>query len=375
MTVSSPQLVRSALLVVGLLLSTTTFLVAQDARKSTKDGKFTIEREIERLPVLSQDRTGTCWSFATVSFLESEMERIHKRPIDLSEMFPVYQAYIEKIRRYVRLGGKAQLSQGGLSHDVIHLVKRFGLTPASVYSGLCEGKERHEHDEMEKMLKAIADVIVTAKKPSKTWETGVRGVLDAYLTPPPTTFDFGGRQVTPRQYADEILKVPYNDYVEVMSFAYAPFWEEAELLVPDNWMRYGRYLNVPVDAMMEALDHALAQGYSVAVDIDVSEKGFQARRGVAKLPQKMEQSTVDDALRLRLFDSKDTTDDHLMHIVGTAKDEKGTTYYITKNSWGDKIGPYRGNLYMSRNYVALKMLAFMVHRDGLPRSFRDRVDM
>lgn len=331
---------------------------------------FTHEKDWARLPVRSQDRTGTCWSFATVSFLESELLRLHGRPIDLSEMFPVYHAYLEKGRTYVRLHGKAQFSQGGLCHDVLHVVRRHGLAPAKSYSGLCPGDRRHDHGEMERVLEGVLEAVVDG--PSDKWEAAYRGVLDAYLGPVPGSVTVGERTMTPREYAREELELPLDDYLTMMSFEHQPFWRRTELQVPDNWLRYDEYLNVPIDAAMTSLDHALENGFTVAVDMDVSERGFEAREGIAEVPSRRS-GAIDDALRQRLFDRRSTTDDHLMHIVGLARDEDGDRYYVTKNSWGE-VGPYDGLLYMSRDYVALKMLSFMAHRDAFPDEIMERFE-
>ena len=355
-------------------------MAQDDGFPKTPDGRFKIIKEVERLPVLSQGRTGTCWSFATVSYLESELERIHGKPADLSEIFPVYFTYLEKSRRFIEKGGESQFSEGGLSHDIMLVGKKYGLAPQSAYTGLCEGDRIHNHSELARVLTAMVNVYAGKKKGkmsprrrrriSRKWEAAVRGVLDAYIGKLPEKFKVGDRMVTPRQYADEILKVPFNDYVEVMSFAYAPFGKRASLTVPDNWYHDDNYLNVPIKDMMAAIDHALLQGYSIAADMDVSEKGFAAQMGTASMPAEIEKNGVTDAWRLEMFKNKKTTDDHLMHIVGMAKDKDGRTWYMTKNSWGTKIGPYKGYLFMSRPYVMAKMLSYMVHKDGLTASIR-----
>lgn len=366
---------RLTLLTALLALAVLPAAGQDDGFPKTDDGKFTIVKEIERLPVLSQGNTGTCWSFATVSYLESELERMHGAPADLSEIYPVYFTYLEKAYRLIEKKGESQFSQGGLSHDIMLVGKKYGLAPQSAYTGLCEGDKVHNHAEMEKALKALADSFAKARMPRRApqgymeraklkREAALRGVLDAYIGKLPETFKVGDRMVTPRQYADEILKVPFNDYVEVMSFGYTPFGKRATLTVQDNWYKDDQYLNVKVEEMMAGIDHALASGYSIAADMDVSEKGFRAGKGTASMPEDIETKGVNDKWRLEMFKNGKTSDDHLMHIVGMAKDKDGKTWYMTKNSWG-KMGPYKGYLFMSRNYVAAKMLSYMVHKDGL----------
>ena len=360
---------KTALAALAIAFATCSPLVAQDEKP-----KFTIESEIPRLDVISQDSTGTCWSYATTSFLEAELERIHKKKIDLSEMFVVHNAYLEKCRRYMRLQGKAQFSEGGLSHDVVAMVKLAGIVPADAYTGLTDGDQKHDHGELADVLETLLKRFNEPKKvPGPKFEKLVRSVLDTYLGAVPTTITVDGKTMTPKQYADDVLKVPYDDYVEIMSYGYTPFWENGELLVPDNWMRYSGYKNIPVDAMLDCLDHAVRSGYSVAVDMDVSERGFQMAKGTAKLPEKLEKpGAITQEVRDRMFDARETQDDHLMHVVGIAKDADGGIFYKTKNSWG-KTGAHEGYLYMSRNYVAAKMLGMMVHKDGLPQAVKEKV--
>ena len=377
------QTIRGALLALILLASPAW---AQDdvGKKTTPDGRFTIDVELPRLPVLSQGNTGTCWSFATVSFVETELERITQKRVDLSEIYPVYHTYLEKAKRYVASKGKSRFSQGGLSHDIVDVVGKYGLVPQSNFDGLCEGQKTHNHSELERVLKAMLDGLVGDEKSRRRsrrapaderWVNAVKGVLDAYLGERPETVAVDGRELTPQAYAKEVLRFPLEDFVEVMSFSYAPFYDRAKLTVPDNWMDYDRYVNVPVTAMMTAIDHALDHGYSIAIDIDVSEPGFQARRGVASLPKDLEKDgAITQELREEMFKSGKTTDDHLMHIVGRATDADGKVWYMTKNSWG-AVGPYKGDLYMSRNYVALKTLAVMIDKNGLPEGLRQKANL
>ena len=323
--------------------------------------------ELGRLEALSQGRAGTCWSFATVSFLESELERIHGSRIDLSELHTVYYTYLEKCRRYVRLHGKTQFSQGGLCHDVIDIVSKYGAVPSDAYTGL-RGKRRvHDHDELEKVLLATIKQIAESDRPSDQWEDAVEGILSAYLGDVPETVEVDGKTMTPVQYAHDELRIPLQDYRQLMSLESEPYWRQRQLLVPDNWAHHSEFWNVPLDAMLDNLDHALRAGYSCAVDVDVSEPGALGGRGnyIWKLSAALEEDgAITPAIRQRMFDVRATTDDHLMHIVGISKDKKGRLYYLTKNSHGQG-GPYAGHVYISRNYLAAKMLSFMTHKDAL----------
>ncbi len=184
--------------------------------------KLEIQVQVDRLPVIDQGNSGTCWAFATTSFLESEIARIRGEHVDLSEMNTVYWGYVEKANRYVRLHGKAQFSQGGLSHDVVWIAKHHGLVPESAYTGLPDGQRHFDHDELEAVMKAVLDAVADSDHPSEEWQKAVRGVLDAYLGAPPKTVDVDGKEVTPEQYARQVLNLPLDDYVELMSFWYLP---------------------------------------------------------------------------------------------------------------------------------------------------------
>ncbi len=344
-----------------------TVAAAQGAagREEEKAPEFTVETEVERLDVLSQGRAGTCWSFATTSFLESEVARIHGKAIDLSELFPVYWGYVDKAETFVRLHGKAQFSEGGLSHDVIRMVEKHGIVPAQTYDGLRGDSKVHDHGELAKVLTGMIEALKDSKRPSGQWREAIRSVLDVYLGAAPSSIDVDGKNVTPVEYSKDVLAIPTKSYREVMSFSGQKFWQKAELLVPDNWMRFDDYLNVPLETFMTSFDHALKAGFSVAVDMDVSEPG--ARGNVWKLSEVLEaDGAITDAMRQEMFDSRQTTDDHLMHVVGISRDAEGKKFYLVKNSWG-KRGPYEGYLHVSANFMALKLLAFMVHEDGMQK--------
>jgi bleomycin hydrolase len=345
-------------------------LAAQRAPALRPDD-FTIEMQLDRLPAISQGRTGTCWSFATTSFFESEVSRLRGERVDLSEMYGVYQAWLAKSDTFVKLQGKAQLSQGGLSHDLVAMARRHGLVPQSVYSGLREGQGEYDHDELEKVLTALLPIYAKAERPSDAWRVAVRGVVDAYLGQPPATFVVDGRTVTPQQYARETLGLPLDSYVELMSLESEGFGARAELMVPDNWMRDSNYWNVPIAELLENIDHALRAGMTLAIDCDVSEPTNDRGRALMRLSPQNEKREITDDFRQKLFDSRETTDDHLMHIVGRATDPDGGVWYLIKNSWGND-GPFDGHLMMSRNYLALKTLAVMVHVDGLTEATRKR---
>jgi len=338
----------------------------------TAQYEFTHTTELDCTPVKSQAKTGTCWSFATASFLESELMRMGKGEHDLSEMYVVRNIYKDKARNYILRQGKANFSQGSLSHDLMRIAAKNGIVPESSYSGLLTKGVPHNHSEMEAAMKGFLDGVRKSKGLSKRWPLALDAILDVYLGEAPESFQYKGKKYNAQSFADQ-MEIDVDDYESLTSFTHHPFGESFILEIPDNYSN-GSFQNVPLTKLMDVIDKALDQGYTLAWDGDVSEKGFDARKGIAVLPAKPNREDlftepgpeieVTQELRQENFESLATTDDHLMHMVGKAKDKAGNEYYIIKNSWG-KISPYKGYLYMSRAYVEMKTVAVMVHKDVL----------
>lgn len=330
--------------------------------------------------VKNQNNTGTCWSFATSSFLESELMRLGKPEYDLSEMYFVRTIYQDKARNYLLRQGKAQFSQGGLSHDVINAFRTGGAIPETAYTGKLSGDLIHDHSEMSKALKGMLDALIKQKKVSGKWIDGFVGLMDAYLGTPPNNFTYHGKEYTPDSFADH-LGIDPDNYISFTSYTHHPFDKEMVLEIPDNYSN-GSYWNVPMADLQAITDSAIKEGYSVAWDGDVSEKGFSAQDGIAILPAKEKRKDlfekpgdeikVTQELRQSTFFNFSTTDDHLMHVTGVAEDQNGTKYYYVKNSWG-AISPYQGYVYMSEHYFNLKTVAIMVHKDAVPADIRRRL--
>lgn len=345
----------------------------KEEKKPVKGYGFKIVKSVDYTGVKSQDQTGTCWCFAGASFLESELLRQGFGKHNISEMFIVKNVYKDKAMNYVLRSGKANFGQGALAHDFINAVGRHGLIPEEYFTGLDQGQKTHNHTEMEAILKGMLDAVIKQKKLSPKWRTAFDKVLDVYIGESPSSFNYQGENYTPKQLAAK-FKFNAKDYVNLTSFTHHPFYESFVLEIPDNNSN-GSFYNVPIDEIVNTIDHAIENGFSVAWDGDVSESGFQARRGIAILPadprrpdlytEPGPEKTVTQEMRQEAFYSYSTTDDHLMHLVGIAHDKNGNKYYVIKNSWG-AIGPYKGLIYMSEAYVRLKTVAIMVHKDGIP---------
>lgn len=340
---------------------------------------FSDEIRIPCSEVKNQQATGTCWSFGTTSFLESEILRIKKTNIDLSEMFNVRMAYQAKAWNYVMRQGKAQFSEGGLPHDVIHVAALHGIMPQEAYSGKTAGDTIYDHGELQAALDAYLGAVIKNNKPTTHWMTAVNGILDAYLGPLPQQFSWNGKNYT-SQSLKEALGIDASNYVSFTSFTHHPFYSNFILEIPDNFAN-GSFFNVKLDELINIIDNALSSGYSLSWDADVSEKGFSSKTGLAILPlvnneeslsKPGEELLVTEKNRQENFNNYKTTDDHIMHIVGRAYDQNKKKYYIIKNSWGS-YGPYKGYSYVSEAYMKMKTISVTVHKDGVAKNIAKRM--
>lgn len=376
------------------------------AQKNNKEGyKFTDLKRIKTSPVKDQGSSGTCWSYAATSFLETELIRLGKGVHDLSEMYFVRLVYPQKAKKYVRLQGMGNFSQGGQAHDVTKLINTYGIVPESAYNGLNYGTTYHQHNELEKTLKGTLDNSLENKK---TY-TGkcffiLNSILNSYLGDIPENFKYKNKDYTPQSFAKE-LNINADKYIELTSYSCYPFYKKVDLEIPDNWS-HDDYYNLPIDELMQVVNNAFDKGYSVVWDGDVSSRGFSHSNGVAIVPednpdnmegserlkwdklsyrekQKLlfnfdkpkKEKKITQKYRQETFDTFKTTDDHLMHLVGKAKDQNGSIYYITKNSWADNSNKYGGYLYMSEAFVRLNTIAIQVHIDALPKQIKDKLGL
>lgn len=350
--------------------------------------QFTEVKRAAETPVKNQQNTGTCWSFSSTSFLESEILRTKNEVVDLSEMYIVRNIYFEKAQNYILRQGHAQFGQGALAHDLLGSVAKYGAVPESVYPGRAEGS-KHDHTEIEAVLKGLCDVYIKSGVLSDHWKNTVNAVLDEYFGKLPTTFTYKSKQYTPASFA-AAYGINNLNIVHLTSFTHHPFYAPFVLEVPDNFSN-GSFQNLPLDEFMKVLTYALENGYTVTWDCDVSNKGFNAGKGIAIQPQKafadMSKAEMDSAFtnpvaqlpitqeyRQKLFENLTTQDDHLMQITGMVKDQNGNLYFIVKNSWGE-ISDLKGHVYASESYVKLNSISISLPRAAIPAEIAGKLKL
>lgn len=396
----------SLFLVFAMAISCSSVFAAKAKKKADKEPayQFEVVKELPCTPVKDQYRSGTCWSFATTSFIESEILRLGKGEVDLADMFAVYHSYLLKGEKYVRLHGNAYFPTGGASNDGMDVFARVGAVPESVYTGLHYGSDKHEHGELDRVLTGFLKAVVNGKNVTQyAWKTAYKGILDAYLGASPEKFEYEGKVYTPKSFAESLAINP-DDYVKMTSYTHYPFYQAHEMDVPDNWNK-GLVYNLPLDELMQVAENSIMQGYTFVWGGDVSDKGFSWKNGIAIDPD--EESTditgtdrdkweslssqeknkavygfetivpekkVTQEMRQKMYDTWESGDDHGMHAVGIAKDQKGNKYYIIKNSWNTS-NPYKGFLYMSEPYFRGHCLDIMVHKDAIPAEIKAKLGL
>ena len=367
--------------------------------------KFTDKKVVKTVPITNQYRSGTCWCFSTLSYLEEEIMAVGGEQMTLSQMWVVRHAYFDKAVKYVRLHGNLNFAVGGAAHDVTEMIAKYGIVPREVYTGQNYGTELPEFNEIDDVLKAYVEAIVKNGngKLTPVWQDGLNAILDSYFGKRPETFTYKGKEYTPKSFA-ESLPIKMEDYIEFSSYTHHPFYSTFILEVPDNWMWHSMY-NVPMGEMMQVLDAALAAGRPVAWGTDVSEKGFSRTKAIGVIPEEvakntigsdaerwgklsdaekqaminnlegpMKEKTITQEMRQEAYDNYLTTDDHGMVIVGTATDQEGNPFYKVQNSWGES-GPYKGFYYFSRPFVEYKTMDIMVNKNIVPKEILKKIGL
>ena len=375
------------LLLLLIAFSFYTLLNAQLKDVSSEPYNFKVTLIQPSTPVKNQAVTGTCWSFTVKSFFESELLRTGKGEHDLSEMFTVRYNYINRVNdNYLKLG-KGNLAEGSLTQMVLNVMDRYGMVPEEVYTGINYNSETHNHRELNRFVNAIAQVPIDLKTKSPEYTRLLNSLLDIYLGPVPETFNYRGKEYTPKTFLQE-LGLKSEDYVQLTSFNHHPFYTDFALEIPDNW-NSGRFYNLPLDEFVQVIDYALENGHTVSWGGDMSEKCYSDEMGIAVNATKEEldseegrklsfsriykEEPVTQESRQHGFETFVTTDDHLMHLIGKGKDSHGTVYYIVKNSWKPETNRFGGYNFLSLNYVRAKTVYMMVHKDAVPSAILSKL--
>ena len=372
------------------------------AQTPTNYHKFTDTKTVPVTSVKDQSRSGTCWSFSALALFESELLRMGKGEYDLSAMWVARHTYYEKAVKYVRMHGTINLSAGGAWEDVPDVIRKYGIVPTSVYTGLSYGLDNHDHTELDEVIKAYCDAILKGKVLTNAWQEGLNGILDAYFGELPTTFTYNSKNYTPASFRD-MLGLNMDDYICFTSFTHHPFYTWFAVEVPDNWA-WGLAYNIPQDEMLTITEQGLDKGYGVWWGSDVSEPGFIYMRGIAfNVPEMIETAegtelakwvsvpaTQRSAMAARLlsgpidertftqeerqaaFDNYETTDDHGMLLTGLATDQDGKKYFKVKNSWAE-TGEYKGYFYVSYPFFQYKTMEVAMHKDALPKVLKSKL--
>ena len=366
---------------------------------------FTTIKENPITSIKEQNRSGTCWDYSTLSFFEAEILKATGKTYDLDESFVANKTYMERAIQVVRYHGDCQFAQGGSAEDVLATMKTHGIIPQGImpFPGSLYGDSLNNFNEFFSVLEPYVAAVAKsdAKKISNAWKGGLQGILDAYLGKCPEKFTYEGKEYTPKTFVKS-LGIDLNDYVSITSYTHHPFYTAFAVEVQDNW-RFPLSYNLPMDEMMQVIDNAIEQGYTVAWGGDVSEPGF-TRQGLAyavdakqaqslagsdmakwlKLTADKKRSIIDSLgykvpevvatqeMRQERFDNWELTDDHGMLIFGTAKDQAGKEYYMVKNSWGE-TGAYKGIWYMTKTFIAANTMDFLINKNAIPANIRKKL--
>ncbi len=360
---------------------------------------------LDATPVQSQGQTGTCWSFSGMSFFESELMRLGVgKDIVLSEMYTVRKAYEMKAEKYIRMDGKTNFGEGGAFHDIPLVIRNYGIVPYAEYTGL-EKTETYNHADMFNALnKIMQEIMAKLGAPegiSDSWKKEYNKILDQNIGKDVKEFEFEGKKYTPKSFAEHV-KLNMDNYVSLTSFTNHEMYKKCLLEIPDNWA-WGESYNVEMNDLVEVTKEALKNGYTIAWGADVSEKGFSFRNGIAIVPadpksvevvgkdnknfnnagaernsnafiEPTKELKITQELRQEAYDNKTTTDDHGMHIVGLYTDQNGVNYFLVKNSWGTSNYP-KGYLYVSENYFKYKTINIYLHKDGVSKEVRKKLNL
>lgn len=355
-----------------LFIVTSPLLKAQTSSEPNIPAGIRFTDSVSCTPVKDQSQSPTCWVFGTNSLIESDLIKKAHLNLNLSEMFIARYAYIDKAKQWLATKGKTYFAGGGQFHDVIRVLNNYGMVPEEVYPGKPGGENSHNHARLDTAMKTFASQLLQQGKTELSAKDlqQMNDTLDRYLGKVPETFWYNQKQFTPKTFATEVVQFN-NDYIEVVSFADHPLYKQFVLEDKFNWARDSFY-NITIDDMLMLVDTALAKGWSVGWEGDVTETGFNHFGGYASISDATHNY---DAERLANYKDESTERDHMLHIVGAGVDENNRKWYYMKNSWGTWFSKYKGYLFMDKNYFKSKTVIMMVNKAGLPQSLKEKMGL
>ncbi|MEP7264268.1 MAG: C1 family peptidase, partial [Bacteroidota bacterium] len=320
---------------------------------------------------VSQGNTNTCWSFSTTSYFETEVYRLTKQQVKISQMYTTYWEYIEKARRFIQERGNSAFEEGSEANAVTRMYKMYGAVPYEQYTGMLPGQKFYTHAPLIAELK----VYLNSVKANNNWNevevlSTVKSILNHYMGVPPSMVKIDGKEITPKDYLKNVLKLNMNDYIDVISLMEKPYWQKVEYDVPDNWWHNADYHNVPLEVFMKIVKDGIRKGYTIGIGGDVSEAGFDANNNIAVIPTfDIPSEYIDENARQFRFSNKTTTDDHGLHLVGYME-KNGKDWYLVKDSGAGsrncgKESKNFGFYFFHEDYIKLKIMDILIHKDLL----------
>lgn len=360
---------KTLLVIINLTLMSL-LTVGQDIEKPVLKDIF----ELKITPVKDQQNSEACWSFAASSFIESELIRKGYPELDLSEMYFVRQMYIQRAIDFVRYKGCLHFGNGGHVHDVFNELEKYGFIPQEKYLGNEYDPGFMDLAELDSLAHDYLLDVVDNK--TKDWIVGYKELIEKYLGKVPKKFTYNEKEYTPIEFFKSFDLNP-DDYVELTSFNHHPFYEPFVLELPDNWS-HNCYFNVPLNEFIEIMNYSLQEGYTFVWNGDVLNEGFFYFDNICIAPNEKSENlerNVTQEYRQQRFNEFTVEDEHLVHIMGIAKDESGKVYYKSKNSWGAYDVYFGGYQYMTEQYLRLFTVSITVHKNAIPDQIKEKLGL
>lgn len=308
-----------------------------------KPRKFTTEVMLRYTPVKDQGRSPLCWAYSMLATIETEHIMMGDS-VNLSIDYVTRKLLAEQARCHFLSRGYDRITLRGTMPLLLRLLNEYGAMPYDSYNN-----PSLNYNSIAKRVVLLSN---TSTDMSQLAERAER-LFDERIGALPKKVYMLGAEYTPEEFAHSVCM--RSEYMAMTSFTHHPFGDSFVLEVPDNYSDEFFY-NVPIDVMMKRIERSIRRGHPVCWEGDISENGFSFANGIADLPNDRPCTQQE---RQKAFETRRTTDDHCMTLIGIAHDQNGRRYYIAKNSWGTD-NPYGGFMYVSENYIRLKTIAIVV---------------